>query len=143
MAVFTNEDAVGGIIEWDEDIELTPFIETANYLINKVVTDASYSNADKEIIERWLAAHFYAVRDPRAVKEMAGDVSVTYQGKVMLGLDQTPYGQQAMRLDIMGGLAALNQTTNNPTVAGAVRILYIGNSYNEYSANDPEYPDDV
>lgn len=134
---FTDEDSVGGIIEWDTSIDLTPFIDTAHYCILKAVTDSSYTDADKEIIERWLAAHFYAVRDPRAIKESAGSVTVTYQGKVGLGFDVTEYGQQAMRLDIKGGLAQMNEGASSGDYARIFQILYVGT--NEEYSEDYDY----
>jgi len=104
----TTEESVQGIIEHDATISLTPFIEVANALVTELCTDDSYDDTRLELIERWLSAHFYAIRDPRAESEKAGSVSVKYQSKVELGFDVTHYGQMAMRLDTAGGLAALN-----------------------------------
>lgn len=124
----TDEELVGGIIELDEDIDLEPFMDAAHYFIEKVVTHESYTVADKTMIETWLAAHLYAVRDPRSFKEYAGDVGVTYQSKVDLGFDVTQYGQQAMRMDIHGGLARLNKQAMDPATVQRIQVLYIGNS---------------
>lgn len=109
---------VQGII--DIDPEIVPdaaaagsFILPANALVTEVCTGAAgptpaYSGNRLELIERWLAAHFYTQRDPRAASEKAGSVSANYQSKVDLGLDNSHYGQMAMRLDTNGGLAKLN-----------------------------------
>lgn len=115
----TTRALVEGIIEVDagivpDDAAMEPFILPANELVTEVCTgDAGPANAytsDRlELIERWLAAHFYAQRDPRYASEKAGSVGGNYQSKVDLGLDNTHYGQMAMRLDTNGGLADLNR----------------------------------
>lgn len=125
----TSSTAVQGIIEVDEDADLTPFIETANALVTEVCVPAGYDAARLELIERWLAAHFYAVLAPRAIVEQVGSagggVREQYESKVDLGLSITRYGQQAMMLDTTGGLAALNQATIKGTARG-IRAVYLG-----------------
>ena len=111
----TDAAAVGGIIEVDSGISLTPFIETANQMVTDACSAAGYTAAKLELIERWLAAHFYAIRDPRATSERAGPVGQSNESKVDLGLAITRYGQQAMMLDNAGGLAAMNSlATGSP-----------------------------
>lgn len=105
----TTSGAVEGIIEVDSSISLTPFIESANALVTEVCVPLEYDDIRLELIERWLAAHFYAIRDPRTTSEKAGPVSANYQSKVDLGFNVTHYGQMAMRLDTLGGLAALQK----------------------------------
>ena len=108
MARTTSEE-VALIIEVDESVSLTPFIEAANALVTEKCSTVTTYDADRlELIERWLAAHFYAIRDARPTHERAGSVGASYQSKVDLGFDVTHYGQMAMRLDTAGGLAALN-----------------------------------
>lgn len=109
MAVRTTASAVAEIIEVDTSISLTPFIETANQLVTDVCSDSDYTAAKLELIERWLSAHFYAIRDARVDTEKAGSVSVKYQYKIDLNLKSTHWGQQAMLLDYEGNLAALNK----------------------------------
>jgi hypothetical protein len=125
----TTSAAVALLIEVDEDISLTPFIETANALVTEVCEDnedADYDATRLELIERWLSAHFYAVRDPRAASETAGRVNARYQYKVDLNLAVTTYGQQAMLLDTAGGLARLNRETVNGTRRRAGVISWLG-----------------
>jgi hypothetical protein len=105
----TTSIAVSAIIEADVNISLDPFIEAANSLVTDICSDSSYTAAKLELIERWLAAHFYAVRDPRSAEEAAGSVRQRFQYKVDLNLAVTTYGQQAMILDTDGNLAALNK----------------------------------
>lgn len=109
--VRTTTVLVGGIIEVDVKITLTPFIEVANELVTECCSEDDYTTTRLELIERWLAAHFYTVRDMRAETEKAGPVSERKQSKVDLGFDSSHYGQTAMRLDTAGGLTRLNEQT--------------------------------
>lgn len=112
MAVRTTYAAVALIIEVDANIttDLAPYIEVASQMVTDVCTgyDPAYDATKLELVERWLSAHFYAIRDPRAADEKAGPVAISYQYKVDLNLAVTTYGQQAMAIDTEGGLAALN-----------------------------------
>lgn len=115
----TDSTAVEGIIEVDASISLDPFIEVANSLVTKCCGDVTdYTAADLELIERWLSAHFYTVRDMRAEMEKAGAVSEKKQSKVDLGFDTSHYGQTAMRIDTAGGLGQLNERIKNGRSAG-------------------------
>ena len=110
MAVRTTAVAINLIIEIDANISLTPFIEAANALVTECCSGSSTYDATRlELIERWLSAHFYTVRDMRAESEKAGSVAEKKQSKVDLGFNTSHYGQMAMRLDTEGGLAALNE----------------------------------
>jgi hypothetical protein len=110
MAVRTTAALVAAIIEVDPSIDLDPFIFTASELVTEVCAIAGYTVERLELIERWLSAHFYAIRDPRTTNEKAGSVGASYESKVDLNLALTRYGQQAMLLDTQGGLAALNKS---------------------------------
>ena len=105
----TDSQKVGGIIEVDPEISLDPFIETASALVNEVEENSDHDANRLELIERWLSAHFYAMRDPRPTQEKAGPVAQTLQSKVDLNLANSHYGQQAIVLDTSGTLATLNQ----------------------------------
>jgi hypothetical protein len=63
----TTEAAVKLIIKVNETAtpSLTPFIDAANMLVTKLCTSDDLDDDQLEIIERWLAAHFYAIRAPR------------------------------------------------------------------------------
>jgi len=110
MALRTTAELVAGIIEVDEDISLTPFMNAANELVTELCAGvSSYSTTRLQTIETWLSAHFYAIRDPRLVSEKASKVASTNQSKVDLAFDNSHYGQMAMGLDTNGGLASLNK----------------------------------
>ena len=85
----TTKAYIATIIELDDsivpnDAAMEPFITVANELVTEVCTgDAgpttAYTASRLELIERWLAAHFYAIRDPRVSSEGAGGVSASYE----------------------------------------------------------------
>ena len=125
MAIRTTDAAVAGIILIDVNISLTPFIEVASSIVDNVVVPLVYSAASLELIERWLSAHFYAVRDTRVEDEKAGPVSQSFQTEVDLGFNNTPYGQQAMLIDFKGGLAGLQRSTAKG-LSRTLGVVYLG-----------------
>lgn len=121
----TTDVAVEGIIETEVDIPLTPFIEVANALVTEKCLESSYSDERLELIERWLSAHFYAVRDLRRRSEGVDGVNESFAvGQLGKILESTMYGQMAMLLDTAGNLAALSKATEEgkPTVG----IFWLG-----------------
>lgn len=99
--------SIAAIIELDETIGLIPFIAAANALVDEIAGESGHDEPRLTLIETWLAAHFYTVRDPRSTAERAGPVSANYQSAVALGLNTSHYGQMAMTLDTSGLLAAM------------------------------------
>lgn len=128
MAVRTTSSAVEEIIEVDTDIDLTPFIEAASALVDVhcAAKNSAYTATELELIERWLSAHCYCVRDPRATFESVGKLQSTYQSKVDLCLYTSHYGQMAMMLDWYGGLAALNDLMTKNGGKRTVGITWLG-----------------
>lgn len=131
----TTDELVQGLVEVDSGTDLSPFILTANELVTEVCasvlneagTAPKYSDTRLELIERWLAAHFYAMFDQGAnvASEKAKTVAASYQHQVGLVLKFTRYGQQAMALDTAGGLAALNAKAEKGN-AGGISLTYLG-----------------
>lgn len=102
-----NGAEVKQIIETDlTAAEIDPFITVANILVDQIT---GLSAATLKEIERWLAAHYVAIRDPRQTKEVIGDAEDTYAVKVGFGLDGTTYGQQAKALDTTGTLVSMGK----------------------------------
>jgi len=128
MAYRTTAVAVKKIIETDDNIstDLEPFIEVANNVVTAHCTSGSLTAATLELVERWLSAHFYAIRDPRVESEKAGSVSQNLLGKVDLNLNQTRYGQQAMLIDGTGKLAAWNKGMETGTAGATFSFDYVG-----------------
>jgi hypothetical protein len=104
----TTDELVRSIIDLDEDFDTTPFITDAAALVDEVC--GPYYGEDKLTrIETWVAAHFCAIRAPRKTQlSVGGAITNMYESKVDLGLNLTRYGQQALRLDTGGYLAALD-----------------------------------
>jgi len=105
----TTASAVAGITVVDAGDDVTPFIETANAMVTQHCTSSGYTAATLELIERWLAGHFYRVYNAGLTGEGAGSVRATYRSRVDLALNVTHEGQQAMLLDYAGNLAQLNK----------------------------------
>ena len=112
----TTETAVKGILLKDYDADdvpsLQPFIDSATVIVDRVKTCAvdrsrTLTTAELELIERWLAAHFYCQSDQTYASRNTGKSSGQFQGQTGLQLDSSKYGQHAKALDYSGCLAAL------------------------------------
>lgn len=118
----TTYDAVAELAEVDTTITTTlaPYIESASWMVETHLTPilhpttglAFYDDTALELIERYLAAHFYVLRDPHRSSESAG-VSESYQRVINMFFDQSVYGQHAKLLDYSGTLAALQERTED------------------------------
>jgi hypothetical protein len=130
----TSSTKVQGILvdHYDDvnSIDLTAFISTANSLVNKVASNDTYSllsSTDLELIERWLAAHFYAHADQISQSRGGGRANASFQGQTAMMLTSTQYGQTAMVLDVTGYLSKLNQQAQTgPMRAG---MVWLGTRY--------------
>lgn len=113
----TTAALVQGVLvnDWDGVTDLTPYIATANSIVNQVVKLSAYKRTPlaqgltndpttQELIERWLAAHCYTKMDP------------VYQSKSTLGASASfvrgknepePYKDMAIGVDYSGCLKAL------------------------------------
>lgn len=111
----TTAANVGKVVDVDAAIDLEPFISMANELVTECcvgVNDTEYTAVRLELIERWLAAHFYVIRDPRLASEAVGPLREQAQNpQVQMAFHGTKEGQQALLLDTYGGLAALSART--------------------------------
>lgn len=117
-----TEAEVREIIDVDDSISLTPFITAANITITAQMTGSGLAAATLKELERWLAAHFVAIRDPRTSSESIGGTSVSYNApKLGAGLDSTPYGQQVKLLDSTGILSTVGMRR--------ARIMAVGTTY--------------
>lgn len=123
----TTSTAVLNLIELDEGVTVTQFIESANMLVTeKCDTVAnSYSVERLEMIERYLAAHFAAVKYPRTTSESAAGTSESYQTSVGMFLELSTFGQHAMILDTGGGLARLNKNIKDG-IRSVASLMWMG-----------------
>ncbi len=143
MGIRTNADLVRGLLESEygphpdpTDIDgplvypdLTPRIATASAMVDALVnidlTTVSFrphiytDTVTLELIERWLAAHYYSVFDQAFTSTSKGGGSGSFQNSAKgEGFGFTKYGQQAMALDYSGILKAIEKGA----FAGAVWI---------------------
>lgn len=89
--------------------EVAPFIIASNATVTAILGSSGLSTAQLKEIERWLAAHFAAIRDPRISREKTEGAEAIYHGKSNMGLDHTPYGQQVKLLDTTGTMTNLGK----------------------------------
>lgn len=104
----TNESLVKAVIDVDDSVWSGVFILLAEPLVDRLA-EAESSLTDKELtnIETYLAAHFYALRDPQYQSKRTGKASATFQGRTAKGLDLTWWGQTAKALDPTRSLNSL------------------------------------
>ena len=104
-----TSDEVLEIIDTDLT-NITPFISAANIIVTDRLGSAGIGSELLKEIERWLAAHFLAVREPNVKSETVGGASATYETSVLgKRLEGTSYGQQVLILDPTGSLAQLGK----------------------------------
>lgn len=108
MARVTS-DEVKEIIETSLT-DISAFITSANLIVTNVLSEEGLGTSTLKEIERWLAAHLVAIRDPKVKSEKAGDGAAVYEmGTLGKGLDFTSFGQQVKLLDTSGKLANLGR----------------------------------
>jgi len=115
------EAILGGLNDnsnWDGLTDLTPFIASASAVVdrvntaaqNKAIMPVTLSAVELELIERWLAAHFYTVMDPLYRSKSTMGASGNFQrGQANDGFETTDYGRQACMLDYSGMLRAIGK----------------------------------
>ncbi len=154
----TNPTAVAGIVEVDSATwpDITPFIDAANELVTEVCTGplypqqvlslgqsprcgvGGYSDVRLELIERWLAAHFYKIADQAVSKEEVGggggSVGQSYQFRLGLNFNSTMYGQQVLMLDTRGGFAFLQKRIEKGRKQFTIGVTYLGNNCRRISS---------
>ena len=134
MARITDDD-VKELVDVDDSISLTPFINASNELVTELCTDSDYTDTRLAMIEAWLAAHLYLMRDQIAASEKAGSVSVSYQYKTGFHFQLTKHGQTAMMLDTAGNLAAFNKRLEEGESA-SISINWLGEDYDSEDDED-------
>lgn len=89
------------------DALFTPFVADAQALVDDVLSGETQALRDR--IGKWLAAHLYAMSDGsgRRSEHGVGDASEKDGMRFGLGLDGTRYGQTAKAIDTTGNLGRL------------------------------------
>lgn len=122
MSTRVTEQDVKQII--DTDVHCEPFIIAANSIVTAKLSTSGLSAEVLFEIERWLSAHFVAIKDPRPVSESIGGASVSFGSALGKGLEATMYGQQVKILDTTGTLATIGQRKARMHVYGDVSHDY-------------------
>lgn len=123
---YSSASLVRKVIEVDDTISLLPYLDAAAELVAGYCEGKGYTATRLEMIETWLAAHFYAVRDPRTQSEGVATLQTTYQGRTGMYFDSSTYGQHALLLDTAGGLAALQASIKEGYPAATPRVTWLG-----------------
>ena len=110
----TSAQAVIDILGSDYDgvKSLTGYIATANSMTTRAGNYASsrgaaYDDAQLELLERWLAAYYYALSDKPYESRSTQTASGQFTGRHDKGFEANPYGQAALNLDSAGYLSSL------------------------------------
>lgn len=106
--------AAGGDYDTENLPDLTPYIDAASMIVSRIDSCAvekeiEYSDSDLETIERWIAAHAYAMSDQTYASKSTGGQSASFQGQTGMYLEATKYGQMALSLDYSGCLGLLGK----------------------------------
>jgi len=113
------EAVLGGTAEesnWDGMTDLTPYISSATVIVDRVYSAAlnkafnavTLTAQELELIERWLAAHFYCTMDPLYRSKSTLGASGQFQrGQAAAGFETTDYGARACEIDYSGCLRAI------------------------------------
>jgi len=130
MAIRTTVSNVRAIVDIDSEIivvdaDLDPFIEIASHLVTIHCEPEGAGVLELELVERWLAAHFYHVRDQRPGSKKAGAAGESYKMEIDKGLDSTQYGQHAMLTDSSNALKQLNKRVTE-NVPKSIGVLWAG-----------------
>jgi hypothetical protein len=102
---------------WDGITDVTQFIDTASAIVDDVVVSSAsrlppsmtLTPLKQELIERWLACHYYAQFDQLYAMKTTVGASATFQGQTTMSIESTRYGQSAINLDFSGTLSAISR----------------------------------
>lgn len=102
---------------WDGITDLQQFIDTASAVVDDVVVSSAtrlppsmtLTAVKQELIERWLACHYYHVMDQMWQAQTVASASMTAQGQTTMSIEGSKYGQAAINLDFSGTLYAISR----------------------------------
>lgn len=123
--------------DYDGEADLTPYITTASSVVERLKLYAAnaqptvpVTDDQLELIERWLAAHFYAIVDRPYASRSGGGSSGSFDGKTGMNFDATLYGQSAKLIDPTGFLAGIEGGGGGKEGSGQgpprVRVMWAG-----------------
>lgn len=93
---------------------LQAFIDTATLVISRVNTCATakgitLSTDELEMMERYLAAHYFSHADQLYQSKATNGASGSFQGVTGKGIESSQYGMTAIQLDPSGCLASITK----------------------------------
>lgn len=104
-----DELAPGGTTLEDGQIHL--HMNTAHHIVDEHLEgNSDITDAQREDVERLLAAHFVLLSDRRVDEQNVLDDRRVYQGETGMNLEATLKGQAAMAVDRTGTLRQLNKS---------------------------------
>lgn len=88
---------------------LDRFIKAANLITTRVYecsVRAELALSDEELleIETWLTCHFYVQSDQVSASRSEAGASMSFQGQLGMGIENSKYGQTALSMDYSGCL---------------------------------------
>ena len=117
------------LADQSDSIPVEPFIRSAHsklmWLYAHCTGMSSMTDDDLTIVEAWLAAHYYAQKDPQYLSKSTGGASGSFQGQVGKYFESTWYGQRAIELDHSGCLARLQSELISTSQGGGKRVASI------------------
>lgn len=112
MAQRVTLDEVQSLVDYNDQINMQPYVDIATALTDAVSSNDSLGVLNSALlkqIEANLAAHYYSLRDPAYLEKKTQDASAKFYGETGTGLEFTPWGQTAKQLDISGFLASVGK----------------------------------
>ncbi len=105
---------VGQAYDTVNNPSLQPFIDSASVIVDRVATCAinrnkTLTDAELELIERWLSAHLYVMSDQQYASKSTSGASASFQGQTQMHLEASKYGQNALDIDYSGCLTAISK----------------------------------
>lgn len=88
---------------------LLPYVDAASSIVDDVAACArahgvALSAVKLELIERWLAAHYYKSSDQQYASKNTAGAGASFSGQTGMGIQGTKYGLAALDLDPSGCL---------------------------------------
>ena len=112
MTIRVREVEVRQIINTSFD-PIYPFLVAANLFVDETLSGQGYEDAYLKEIERWVAAHFIAVADPRLkskrIDDAQEDYNIQWAKPEAAGLHTTHYGRTAVMMDTSGILSRMGK----------------------------------
>lgn len=107
---------------------LQAFIDDAHLVVDTHLLGQGLSDGQLKAIEKYVAAHFASVQNPRAQSVSLPKASATFEGRGFSGkgLESTDYGRRALLLDPTGILASLG--SDKP---GKADVLFLSSPWDD------------